>query len=108
TIWKVGLIALVACGGDDGGMNVGPDAGSNGTDAAPAALTVEVSPSEGQKGVLTDQPLILTFSKPMNTASVEAAWSSESLPAADMQFSWNTTKTILSVNASAVLEYPAG
>lgn len=110
TIWKVGLIALAACGGGGGddAMNVGPDAGSSGTDGASAALTVTVSPSEGQKGVLVDQPLILTFSKPMNTASVEAAWSSTSLPAAQMQFSWNTAKTILSVDASAVLEYPAG
>jgi hypothetical protein len=105
--WKVGLITLIACGGGDA-TSMGPDGGSDGVDAAPSALTVTVSPSEGQKGVLVEQPLILTFSKPMNTASVEAAWSSDSLPAAKMQFSWNTAKTVLSVDASAVLEYPAG
>lgn len=107
-IWKIGLVALVACGGDDGnGMNMGPDAGTQ-IDAASTAPTVMVLPSEGEKGVLVDQPLILTFSKPMNTASVEAAWSSASLPAAQLQFTWNAAKTILSVDASAVLEYPAG
>jgi hypothetical protein len=88
-------------------MNQGPDAG-NGTDAEVFGLTVTVSPSEGEKGVLVDQALILSFSQPMNTASVEAAWSSASLPAAKMQFSWNAEKTILSVDASEVLEYPAG
>ncbi len=107
TIWKVSLIALVACGGDDDPMNQGHDAG-NGADAESDMLTVTVSPSEGEKGVLVDQTLILSFSKPMNTASVEAAWTSTSLPAAKMQFSWNTQNTILSVDASDVLEYPAG
>jgi hypothetical protein len=106
--WKLGLITLVACGGGGDSASMGPDAGGAGADAASTALTVDVSPSEGQKGVLVDQPLILTFSKPMNTASVEAAWSSASLPAAEMQFSWNTAKTVLSINAAAVLEYPAG
>src|SRR5690242_19957747 len=98
----VGCAHLVACGGGDDG-----EAGDR-ADAADPAPTVTVSPSEGQQGVLVDQPLILTFSKPMNTASVEAAWSSSSLPAADLEFSWNTSSTILTVDASAVLAYPAG
>lgn len=106
--WKIAFVTLVACGGDGGAMNPGPDAGTQQVDAASTAPTVMVLPSEGQKGVLVDQALILTFSKPMNTASVEAAWSSASLPAQQMQFTWNTAKTILSVDASAVLEYPAG
>lgn len=106
--WKIGFLALVACGGGDDATSTPPDGGSGGTDAPSSVLTVDVSPSEGQKGVLVDQPLILTFSKPMNAASVEAAWTSTSLPAAKMQFSWNAAKTILSVDASEVLEYPAG
>jgi len=71
-------------------------------------LTVQVSPSNGAKGVMDDQTLVLTFNMPMDQAAVEAAWTSESLPADDMTFSWNTEGTILAVDASAVLEHPAG
>ncbi len=101
-------LGLSACAGGDDGLSVGPDAGDDTADAADDALTVTVSPSEGAQGVRIDQPLVLSFSKPMNTASVEAAWTSESLPAAQMEFAWNTAGTILTVDASAVLAYPAG
>jgi hypothetical protein len=102
------LVVGLGCG-DDGGNNE-VDGGSNGdpADAASNAPVVSSSPSEGERGVLVDQSLILTFSKAMNTASVEAAWSSTSLPASDLNFSWNAANTILSIDASAVLEYPAG
>lgn len=101
-------LSLSACGGGDDAMNAGPDAGDDTADAASTAPTVMVSPSEGERGVRIDQPIVLTFSKPMSTASVEAAWTSASLPAAEMEFSWNAAGTILTVDASAVLEYPAG
>jgi hypothetical protein len=98
--------ALAACGStsEDPG---GPDAGAQ-VDAVPAAPVVMVSPADGERGVRVTDPIVLTFSEPMNTASVEAAWTSTSLPLDMLQLDWNPTGTILILDASAVLEYPAG
>ncbi len=106
--------SALACGGGGGdnggdGGGDGPDAGGTADpDAASPAPKVASSPSDGDVGVLIDQPIILTFSEPMNIASVEAAWTSASLPRDQVTFSWNGDNTILTVDASAVLEYPAG
>ncbi len=99
-----------ACGGVTNNDNVSPDAGEPSADAGEQTQgpTVMVSPSDGQRGVLKDTPLILTFSEPMDTASVEAAWTSTSLPKESMAFSWNSANTILTVDASEVVDYPAG
>lgn len=103
-----GALVQVACAGDP---DPNDDAGAqNMTDAgtAPDAPTIQVSPSNGAKGVKVDAPIVLTFSEPMNAASVEAAWSSTSLPAQDLAFSWNAENTILTIDASSVLQYPEG
>jgi hypothetical protein len=114
------LTVLVGQAGGDGGFESGvnipgggggaPDGGGDGPgpDLPAGTPTVTASPDEGARGVLVGDDLVLAFSEPMNEASVEAAWSSASLPAGMMGFSWNASSTILTVDASAVLEYPAG
>lgn len=117
----LGLSMAVACGGEDpardegeggvGGSESGNEAGSGGTGGnpnVPDAPTVQVFPSRGARGVKVDSPIVLTFSEPMSTASVEAAWSSASLPRERLSFDWNAEGTIVTIDASSVLEYPAG
>jgi len=100
-------LALLGCGGGDSGGGGGPDGGA-GPDSGPIAPTVTISPANGSKGVRKTDPIVLTFSQQMDEPSVEAAWSSTSLPKAMMSFSWNGDATVLTVDASAVLDYPQG
>lgn len=95
------LLGLAGCGGESDGRG-GDDGGGGG------APTVTISPKDGKQGVLVDTPLALAFSEPMDTDSVESAWISASLPAADMVFSWDETQTVLTVDASAALQYAYG
>ncbi len=102
-----GALALTACGDDASPGH--DDVHTTDTEADVATgPTVTASPSDGERGVLVSRPIVLSFSEPMNTASVEAAWTSPSLPADQLAFSWNAGATILTVDASAVLAYPAG
>jgi hypothetical protein len=100
--WAIGL----ALGGCDDGADTDTD--TDRPAAGPENPTVQVSPAEGAVGVLAEAPIVLTFSEPMNTASVHAAWSSLNLPAEALNFSWNPAGTVLTVDASGVLEHQAG
>lgn len=102
-------LALLGCGGDSmGGGGGGPDGGAGGPDSGPVAPTVTITPADGAKGVRKTDSIVLTFSQQMDEPSVEAAWSSTSLPKSSMNFSWNGDATVLTVDASAVLDYPKG
>jgi len=103
---------LTACStGDDDDSSTPPandDDASDDDDAAPAAPTVDSNIANDDNGVLATTPLVLTFSEPMSTASVEAAWVSDSLPANELTFNWNATGTILTVDMSGHIQYPNG
>lgn len=73
----------------DGGADV--DAGTD-----PVAPTVvSSSPADGEAGVHENQLLTVYFSEPMDTASVEGAFSSTTLD--DVTFAWDTSGSVLSI-----------
>ena len=87
--------AAGAGGSDVGGSGAGvagagtPDAGG------PAPVVVSVVPADGARGVLPDAELVFTFSAAMDTSSVEAAYVSSELPAAQVTFTWSDGDTVL-------------
>lgn len=88
------------CGGDtpsttlvdpDGGLS--PDGAS--TTTTPAV--VSTTPANGALGVEADETIVVRFSEPMDTASVEAAYASTDLPSGSVQMSWNAAKDELEI-----------
>jgi hypothetical protein len=69
---------------------------------------VSVSPEDGASGVENDTTIVLRFSEPMDRASTEAAYQSESAPSTAVTFSWNDDSTELSITLDAPLEYGSG
>jgi hypothetical protein len=58
--------------------------------------------------VRDDQQLEVTFSEPMNQASVEAAYASDDLPAEQVTFAWSSDGTTLTITPAAPLAYAEG
>ncbi|MEO8184487.1 MAG: Ig-like domain-containing protein [Deltaproteobacteria bacterium] len=73
-----------------------------------APSIVNVTPANGATGVAADAAITLTFSKPMNTAAVEAAYSSSSLPAGAVSFSWSAGDTVLEITPNQLLTRATG
>lgn len=73
-----------------------------------APVIVEVSPADGAIGVANDANIVLRFSQPMDRASTEAAYQSESIPSGSVSFLWNEESTELTIVPQAVLEYGVG
>jgi hypothetical protein len=110
------VLATAACGGvatppDDPDADPAqpdatpglPDAGGNG-----APSVVSVTPADGAIGVAADAVITIAFSEPMDPASVEAAWTSTDLPAADVAFAWNAGGDTLTVTPNALLTLATG
>lgn len=101
-------------GAGEGGADAGPgdhtgdgDAGADvGDDDAP--VVVEVAPADGAGGVMPDAEITVVFSRAMDQTSVEAAWSSEALPAADVTFAWNPAGEVLMVTPDDPLPVAEG
>jgi hypothetical protein len=55
--------------------------------------------------VKSDADIVLTFSEPMNMPSVEAAYQSNDLPAAQADFSWTSDSTVLRIHPKSPLVY---
>jgi hypothetical protein len=64
---------------------------------AGAPSIVSVSPSNGATGIAANAVVTLTFSEPMNTRAVEAAYSSSDLPAGSLSFSWSNGDSVLQI-----------
>ena len=84
-----------------------------GTGGAPSSsagvpTVVNVSPSNGASGVPADQALTVTFSEPMDTGKVEAAYSSSELPASAVAFSWSAGNTVLQITPKQPLTLATG
>jgi hypothetical protein len=65
-------------------------------------------PGPAGVGVPADAAIAITFSEPMNIASVEAAYSSADLTVDAVSFSWNTEGTILTITPNKPLDYASG
>lgn len=69
-----------------------------------APSVIASSPDDAAEGVFPDASVTITFSEPMDTASVEGAYGSDALPAASVSFSWNAEGTALTITPAASLE----
>ncbi len=102
--------------GDDPGDSPGDhrtDAGTDpATDAEPGTAdgptVLSASPADGAIGVRPGANVTIVFDRPMDMASVEAAWSSELLPADAVAFSWNAAGDTLTVNPDDALPVAEG
>src|SRR6185503_16145953 len=113
---SVFLVLAAACGSVD--MSDSPDAGPGGPDAADptgdaggdgtAPAVAMVTPPDGAAGVRADAAIVIAFNERMDTASVEAAWTSADLPAAAVAFAWNAAGDTLTVTPSAPLVLATG
>ena len=96
-------LSVAACGSVDAGpgedgADAGPGDHTGDSDADPAApAVIAVSPADGATGVAPDAHIAVSFSRPMDAASVEAAWSSADLPAGAVSFSWNSAGDTLTI-----------
>jgi hypothetical protein len=94
--------------GDDGVRAVdGARADDGGAPGKPANI-VAVSPANGAIGVPRDSRIVITFDRPVNTAAVEAAYASADLPRSALTFSWNESRTELTVIPDRPLSYGSG
>jgi hypothetical protein len=92
--------------------NTTPDAGGAGggsvVTVSGAPTIVDVSPSDGATGVPAAAVVTLTFSKPMNTIAVQAAYGSSDLPPSAVTFSWSAGNTVLQIAPNQPLTLAAG
>jgi len=74
------------------GSGKGGGSGEAGSDSGPPVDSpphiVATSPANGEKGVLEDADIIVTFSEPMNKDTTRQAYSSDDLPQDDVTISW--------------------
>ncbi len=82
-------------------------ASCGGPPPAQAPKIISVSPSNASNGIKNDVNIIITFNNPMDTASVEAAYQSNTdrIKPNQVKFSWNSDKTILTINPNKSLQY---
>jgi hypothetical protein len=86
-----------------------PALASDAASADSLALRITSSvPADGATGVRRDTSLSIAFSQPMDRASVEAAFGSDSLPAAAPEFHWDSAGMLLNIVLGAPLSYAAG
>lgn len=96
-------------GGHEGTNAAGTGGGAGTAPIDPNAPVLLASvPADGALGVAADTELVLTFSAPMDTASVQAAYRSSSLPAAQVRFTWSAGDTVLRIVPRAALEVASG
>src|SRR5688572_11086664 len=103
------VVFLVACGSVPVPKTDGGGSGSD-VDADPAAppSVVSTMPANMAVGVKPDATIVIAFSKPMDQASVQAAWTSADLPTAQVAFAWNGAGTTLTVTPSQPLPVATG
>lgn len=96
-------------GAGSGGAGSGASSSGVGGGTQPGQVAViSTLPVDGATGVLPDTALLFTFSAPMNTGTVEAAYSSSDLPAGQVSFSWSEGDTVLRIQPNAPLQVAEG
>lgn len=73
-----------------------------------APFVVDTVPAANATGIAADDKIFITFSEPMDTASVEAAFASEDLPPGAASFAWDADHTVLTITPQEPLEYAEG
>lgn len=79
---------------------------STGGDDSESPSVESMMPSDGATGVRSDTTVLLSFSEPMDTASVEAALGTEML--GEVTMSWNGEETELTVEPDNGIPYASG
>jgi Bacterial Ig-like domain len=69
---------------------------------------VSITPEPGARGVRSDADIQLTFSEPMDTASVETALVVSGISDENSELTWNEEKTLLTLRSNAPLAYAEG
>lgn len=101
------VLALAAACGSVSNGNGDDGTGGGGTDAGPGPSTdapriTSVTPGDGATGVGPDTDIVVSFDRPMDPASVESAWTSDDIPAAEVTFSWNQGGDVLTATPDAL------
>ena len=91
------------CGGVESEMDPDVDPGDT-----TAPVLVDSIPAANATGVPANQKITLTFSEPMDPATVEDAYSSSLLPLDKVSFQWSPDQKVLTISPDAPLEYAAG
>jgi len=77
------------------------------TDETAPAVS-DTQPAASATAVHEDEPIRVTFSEPMDQASVEAAYASADLPADQVTFAWSPDGKVLTITSMAPLAYAEG
>lgn len=77
------------------------------TDETAPAVT-DTQPATAATAVHEDETIQVTFSEPMDPASVEAAYASTDLPADQVAFAWSPDGRVLTITPAAPLAYAEG
>ncbi len=99
------LLMVVACGSVQSST---PDGGGNDADPAAPPSVMSTVPANMGKGVEPDATIVVTFTKAMDQASVESAWTSADLPPTDVIFAWNAGGDTLTVTPNQLLPVAMG
>lgn len=104
------VVLLAACGSVPAPKADGGDGSGSGVDADPAAppSVVSTMPANMAAGVKPDAVIIVQFSKPMDQATVQAAWTSADLPTAQVSFAWNGAGDTVTVTPAQPLPVATG
>lgn len=104
------VVLLAACGSVPAPKTDGGNGSGSGVDADPAAPPTVVStmPANMASGVKPDALIVVQFSKAMDQASVQAAWTSADLPTAQVSFAWNAAGDTVTVTPSQPLPVAMG
>ncbi len=99
-------MATESSGGTSSSTEAGGNSASGGAtlDTEPPVI-VALSPRANANGVHADAHIVVTFSEPMQTESVESAYESNALPSSDVTMAWNDAGTELSIVPDSPLAY---
>lgn len=95
------------CSGVEAPPAGGPDAAATPGDRE-APTVIGATPSAGAIGVADDATVTITFSEPMDAASVDAAYASADLPADQVTLRWSAAGDVLTITPAAPLAYATG
>lgn len=101
---SAGQGSSAGAGGRAGATASGGTAGQASNDTT-APLVTSISPPDGATGVRSDTDIVVTFSEPMDTVSVEQAYQSDDLPPSAVVFSWQNDSTVLTIHPKSPLVY---
>jgi hypothetical protein len=97
-------LTIAACGG----VNSADDTMMGDTGDTVAPKVVSSTPSTSETGVGAETKIHISFSEPMDPATVESAYSSPELPLDKISTEWNADQTVLTISPDQSLLYGSG